>query len=268
MIEAFVIISDVDRKGADSLWATWSKIRKTVEGFPFSEMPLSIFNCDARKLPLESESVDLVITSPPYINVFNYHQQYRSGAEALGWDVLSVAKSEIGSNRKHRGNRFLTVIQYCLDITAVLTELERVCKQAGHAIFVVGRESSVRGTRFYNGEIVARLATECAGLNLDFRQERVFQNRFGQSIVEDLLHFKCEKSNRHRADFIARDGRHVAEAFMRTALNEASEPAVIEDLEDALSCLNNVATSPLFDLSQSRIEAQDQCHSQRRTLTN
>lgn len=45
----------------------------------------------------------LVLTSPPYINVYNYHQQYRASAEALGWDLLEVAKTEIGSNRKHPG---------------------------------------------------------------------------------------------------------------------------------------------------------------------
>lgn len=69
---------------------------------------------DARCTSLEDDSVDGIITSPPYINVFNYHQNYRSAVELLGWRPLDAAPSEIGANRKHRGNRFLTVIQYCL----------------------------------------------------------------------------------------------------------------------------------------------------------
>ena len=47
--------------------------------------------------------------------MFNYHQKYRRSVEALDCNILAIARSEIGSNRQNRGNRFLTVIQYCLD---------------------------------------------------------------------------------------------------------------------------------------------------------
>ncbi len=255
LTEALAIMSD-GKNGREAIPLTWRKIRRTIEALPCSQKPLVIFNCDARQLPIRPESVDLVITSPPYINVFNYHQQYRAGAEALGWDVLSVAKSEIGSNRKHRGNRFLTVIQYCLDLTTVLTELNRVCKPSGHAIFVVGRESSVRGVRFFNGEIVARLAAECTGFHLGYRQERVFKNRFGQSIVEDILHFKCGKSRKHCDLFNLTDARQVAKSLMQNALKEPNPKGVTADIESAIAEIENVEPSPLFDSHGSRKEAQ------------
>lgn len=38
-----------------------------------------------------SQLATLLITSPPYINVFNYHQKYRRSVEALGYDVLAIA---------------------------------------------------------------------------------------------------------------------------------------------------------------------------------
>ena len=60
-------------------------------------------HADARALPVESGSADLVLTSPPYINVHNYNQKYRRSVEALEWDILAVARSEIGSNRQNRG---------------------------------------------------------------------------------------------------------------------------------------------------------------------
>jgi hypothetical protein len=129
------------------------------------------------------------VTSPPYINVFNYHQHYRRSVESLGFDLLKVAKSEIGSNRKHRQNRFLTVIQYCLDMAAVLHELHRVCRPQTRLVVVLGRESKVRKTPFYNSEIVARLAVMSCGCNLLTRQERVFQNRFGELIYDEILQF-------------------------------------------------------------------------------
>src|SRR5262249_39106176 len=137
---------------------TWAKLKTRVLSLPAADAPVRLVNCDARSLPLQDDAADFVVTSPPYVNVFNYHQQYRRSTEALGWDVLTVARSEIGSNRKHRQNRFLTVIQYCLDMTDVLQELRRVCKEDARILVIVGRESNVRKTRFFNGEIVAALA--------------------------------------------------------------------------------------------------------------
>src|SRR5579884_4266749 len=151
---------------------------------------ITLLNCDARSLPLRDDEVDFVITSPPYINVFNYHQQYRRSVEALGWDLLAVARSEIGSNRKHRQNRLLTVVQYCLDMTDVLRELRRVCKEGSRIVMIVGRESNVRKTRFFNGEIMTELASRCVGFEVVSRQERLFMNRFGEQIYEDILHFE------------------------------------------------------------------------------
>lgn len=77
--------------------------------------------CDARLVHryIRAEA-ELIVTSPPYINVFNYHQNHRAILELLGFDLLHVAASELGSNRKNRGNRFRTVIQYALDMEAAL----------------------------------------------------------------------------------------------------------------------------------------------------
>jgi DNA modification methylase len=123
---------------------TWAKLKARILGLPETHSSIRLLNCDARLIPLEEGEVDFVITSPPYINVFNYHQKYRRSVEALGWDLLRVAQSEIGANRKHRQNRFLTVIQYCLDMTDVLSELKRVCKEGSRLVMIVGRESNVR----------------------------------------------------------------------------------------------------------------------------
>ncbi len=192
LLAVLVTLLDFYKPGltAAKILATWGRIRNCVDALAYSSAPLRIANADARNLPLGTASIDFVITSPPYINVFNYHQQFRASTEALGWDLLHVAKSEIGSNRKNRGNRFLTVVQYCLEIGQVLEELFRVCKPDSRVIFVVGRESNVRKTRFFNGDIVARLASRCTGFVPEVRQERVFMNRFGAPIYEDILHLR------------------------------------------------------------------------------
>ena len=103
---------------------------------------------DCRSTNILSDSIDGVITSPPYINVFNYHQNYRPIMEKLGWFPLNAAKSEIGANRKFRQNRLLTVVQYAQDLGQTLDELARIMKHDAIGVMVVGRESKVLGESF------------------------------------------------------------------------------------------------------------------------
>jgi DNA modification methylase len=244
LIEALIVLLNYGAKkvASESVLSSWRRLRETVQELPFSERPIELANCDARALPLPDQRADIVITSPPYINVFNYHQQYRRSVESLGWDLLEVARSEIGSNRKHRGNRFLTVIQYCLDMSQVFAGLRRVCRPGARIIVVVGRESNVRKTRFFNGEIVARLAVLAAGYQLERRQERVFQNRFGEKIYEDILLLTtCSQRNGHQGT-----ARDIARDALIDARKRAPEES-LADLDDALERLEEVQPSPLYN---------------------
>lgn len=176
----------------------WQKLKEIIVKLPFSSSVISVFLGDSRKSGLNDDSINVVLTSPPYINVFNYHQKYRRSVEALGFDVLSIAKQEFGSNRKNRGNRFLTVIQYCIDMALSIRELIRIGKNDARFILVVGKESQVLSFAFCNSELVYRIGSEILGLKFLLKQQRCFKNRFGQLIYEDILHFEnnkiaCEK---------------------------------------------------------------------------
>jgi DNA modification methylase len=247
LLESLIVLLDFYKPdlSANKVFTVWKKLTRLVLELPFSQQPIEVFHADARKTPLPDSSVDLVVTSPPYINVFNYHQQYRASMEALSWNVLKVAKSEIGSNRKHRGNRFLTVIQFCLDIAQTFNELVRVCHSDSRLIFVVGRESTVRGTPFFNGEIVADVAHRALGFDLIIRQERVFQNRFGQSIFEDILHFSSPASD--PGALFLEPARKVARDVLEAAYSVASDEAR-EGIKSALTNIGQVRPSPIFDL--------------------
>lgn len=243
LLEALIVLLDFYKAGlnGERVLATWSRLSETVKGLPTATKPLVVYHCDARALPLDNSSVDLVVTSPPYINVFNYHQQYRASAEALGWDLLDVARSEIGSNRKHRANRFLTVTQYCIDISDSLKELQRVCRSGARMVFVVGRESNVMKTRFFNGDIVARVGAECVGLEPECRQERRFLNRYGDTIVEDLVHFR----NVRKARRTLSDPTLVASQVLEAALSRSPEISK-ECLQQAIQHVRHVSSSPIY----------------------
>ncbi len=227
---------------ASKVFAAWNNLKRLVMGLPYSNKPIDIMNCDSRCIPITSNIFDLVITSPPYINVHNYHQQYRASVEALGWDVLKVAKSEIGSNRKNRGNRFLTVIQYCLDIAQTMCEIKRVCKESSRVIFIVGRESRIRKIPFFNGQIVTLLGLCCAGFDIVTRQERVFKNKFGIMVYEDILHFTPTTKENKDPVFDARNiAQGVLEDAIETAMGESRD-----EIKLALNRIPDMQPSPLY----------------------
>lgn len=162
-------------------------VKKVITKLPITDNNAICHLEDARNNSIPSQSVDAVITSPPYINVFNYHQNYRPAIELLDWKPLEAAKSEIGANRKHRQNRYLTVIQYCLDMSQVLDEISRVCKHDSPLILVVGRESNVLGTAFKNSALIQDIMTQRNDISFIQSEERKFLNMYGQVIYEDVL---------------------------------------------------------------------------------
>lgn len=246
LIEAWSVLAE-GSKEIKNWHIAWTKISELALEIPFSEEELIAFNADARKVPLGNGSVNLVITSPPYINVHNYHQQYRESTRILGIsdkELLSIAKSEIGSNRKNRGNRFLTVIQYSLDMSMVFDELSRVCMPESRVIIIVGRESTVLGVKFSNSEIIAEVAYE-VGLQPLIRQERSFINRYGETIFEDILHFLVPEQNTTDRKSILVNARRIAVKILEGAYSSAGS-SVKEQIRKALDRAEDIEPSPIF----------------------
>lgn len=228
---------------AEKFWEAYWRICNVLLEIPFSPKPCKVFVSDARQLPLTSRSIDLVITSPPYINVFNYHQNYRKAMELMGWEPLKVAPSEIGANRKHRSNRFLTVIQYCIDMAQVLHEIRRLLKPEGKVIIILGRESKVRGVSFMNGSLIAMLAIGGSGFQLSKWQERRFVNRFGTPIYEDILTLAPDYSmSLLEPKFY---GRKIGLWALKEALNDAPNEEVKADIVHAIEHGAEVEPSPI-----------------------
>ncbi|HQQ00383.1 MAG TPA: DNA methyltransferase [bacterium] len=246
LLEAFVVLLDDKTTSHDSYAGKWAAIRAVVDELPNSSRAVHAWLGDARALRLQDHSVDFVLSSPPYINVFNYHHNSRAGIESLGWKPLVVARSEIGSNRKFRQNRFLTVVQYCIDMALALEELFRVCSREARIILVLGRESNVQKTPFFNGSILRRLATDVVGMRLHQQQERVFLNRFGQNIYEDLLHLTPERGHaRDRAE-IMEQGRSVGREMLVEALDRVPSDRR-HYLHDAIAESERVEASPILE---------------------
>jgi DNA modification methylase len=98
---------------------------------------------DSRVLDLEDNSIDSVITSPPYLNNIDYTKIY----SIENWFVHDILDAPEHPIRSYIGSaadaEFMPELPpqaraYFKDMNMVLNELHRVCKSGGHVCMVVG----------------------------------------------------------------------------------------------------------------------------------
>lgn len=149
---------------------------------------------DARKLCLVEDSIDAVVTSPPYLNAIDYLRGHRMSLVWLGHSIpelRDIRSSAIGAERspdqssnieinrvEHSmcdfgslESRFRGMIQrYAQDLCKMTAQVARVLKPGGHATYVVGN-SCLRGVFIRNSDGVIK-AAELAGMKLIALNER------------------------------------------------------------------------------------------------
>ena len=115
---------------------------------------------DARQLPLldfPDDSVDLVVTSPPYGNAMDYHLYHRFRLLWLGHDPISFGKVEIGSHLKHQREES-GFESYLGDMLITLKEIHRVLKSGRYAALVIG-DSVYESKKFDTAQLLEEKAS-------------------------------------------------------------------------------------------------------------
>ena len=90
---------------------------------------------DARNLPLEDNSIDAIITSPPYSFAIDYAENDRPQLEYLGYDISKLKDEMIGLKGKTRKEK---LANYFDDMNKVLQEMTRVLKVGKYAVIIIG----------------------------------------------------------------------------------------------------------------------------------
>lgn len=153
---------------------------------------LDLGRADARSLPLEDNSIDMVMTSPPYLIAIDYLRGHRMSLVWMGYtlpDLRELRGTVIGSERSWTTDeddheelisRILghdapkrahgVLRRYVFDLASVMRETVRVLRSRGTATFLVA-DATLFGTSVAVSEIVDDLARK-AGLELTERVER------------------------------------------------------------------------------------------------
>ena len=90
---------------------------------------------DAKALPIDDNSIDAIITSPPYSFAIDYADNDRPQLEYLGYDVGSLKNEMIGLKGKTRKEK---LSNYFEDMNQVLKEMARVLKIGKYAVIIIG----------------------------------------------------------------------------------------------------------------------------------
>jgi len=136
---------------------------------------------DARATGIDAQTVDAVITSPPYLNAIDYIRGHRLALIWFGYrlrDLRAIRRCSIGAERApdrsadpelldeifrileippdfpRRERRVLA--RYVMDLDAMLREVHRVLKCGGIAVVVIGN-SYVRGSFVRNSRSIAHI---------------------------------------------------------------------------------------------------------------
>jgi site-specific DNA-methyltransferase (cytosine-N4-specific) len=114
---------------------------------------------DARNLEVQSGSVDLIITSPPYVNALDYHRMHKANMLWLDMDFSVFRKNEIGKHSRFSGNRFRLLSCYLGDILRCMIEMNRALGKNKFCVIVVGN-SRVEYELIESHKFLARMGSK------------------------------------------------------------------------------------------------------------
>jgi site-specific DNA-methyltransferase (cytosine-N4-specific) len=103
-----------------------------------NESYLKLLNADSRNLSmLDKESIDIIITSPPYANTYDYYLYHKFRKRWLDLDVHFAQYNEIGSRREYSSLK-KPAEQWTVDLKKCFAEMYRLLKRDGLAFIVLG----------------------------------------------------------------------------------------------------------------------------------
>ncbi|MBI3740347.1 MAG: hypothetical protein HY257_01155 [Chloroflexi bacterium] len=102
---------------------------------------VTVLQGDARRVALPAKSVDLIVTSPPYVNALDYYRVHQYNMAWLGMDYYAFRLQEIGGHSHFIANRFRLLSEYLGDMFRAMIEMNRILKSDHICAIVVGNSS-------------------------------------------------------------------------------------------------------------------------------
>lgn len=99
---------------------------------------VSVYKSDSRKVKfIKTSSISLIVTSPPYLNAYDYHKYHRQRIHWIDGDFEFARDLEIGSHDEFT-RPLAKPDQYFIDMGECFAEWSRVLKSNGFCFIVIG----------------------------------------------------------------------------------------------------------------------------------
>jgi DNA modification methylase len=191
---------------------------------------------DARKLAVASDSIDLVLTSPPYLNAIDYMRCSKFSLVWMGYgasELREIRRVSVGTEVGKRDasdnyvdkllgqlrlksrltSRYLAILrQFIDDMHDSVEEVSRVLVPGGRAVYVVG-ENTVAGVYVRNAQIIRAIAKQ-VGLRFSCQSTR--------TLPRNRRYLPPPARNSRSAQLDARMRREVILTFNKPKLSRHS----------------------------------------------
>jgi len=178
---------DQNKKSADPIPTFYKQIKMMMRGNArFYELlkeknhlniQSQVYCTDARTIPVKDNSVDLIVTSPPYVTSYEYADLHQLTALWLEYtkDLSDFRKRFIGTSYHNKKNLVLNselaekirnellkkdektaeeVSTYFSEMNQVFVEMKRILKKGGKTCIIIGN-TSLKGVEILNAEVFA-----------------------------------------------------------------------------------------------------------------
>lgn len=161
---------------------------------------VKVFLADTRNLKfIHKDSIDMIITSPPYANTYDYYLYHKHRMNWLGMDVAHAQYNEIGSRREFSSLK-KSPRKWEKDITKCFLEMRRITKPEGKIFIIIG-DSVINKQLIKADKLFKNVARKCGLLHVETQSVPLSKHskRFNpffqaKNKEEHLMFFKnCDK---------------------------------------------------------------------------
>lgn len=103
---------------------------------------------------------DFVITSPPYINTFDYYLYHKQRMFWFGYDHRPVRQKEIGNHHRIDTKKFdVAIAEYINSMSKIMNGLSRVSKPNSYFVMVIG-DGIIEGSTIDMSQVIAEICEQ------------------------------------------------------------------------------------------------------------